>query len=185
MPPSTRPHDPFNDAPRRPTARARRLQDTSGTGNSNNNNSGHTLRSATAATTTTTTAAAAAAGPRNLFATHISRRPTANTSNTTLGYTDVHAPTNDVLEDSDDSHDLMSRRNAATARAGSRPSRRTRAATEATTIGHDENDQFPEIADLVIRNASGGYLREVPAVEGVLPGSEEDGGVCALCKDAA
>ncbi|KAI4723171.1 hypothetical protein E4T48_00424 [Aureobasidium sp. EXF-10727] len=111
MPP--RPHDPFNDAPRRPTSRATsHLPDTYSSG-------GHALRANSAA--------------RSLFAPTLSRRPPAGPPSTHLNEL--------VLEDSDDAGDRMSRRAAAAGRATR--TRRARAATETTIEPDDENQPEP------------------------------------------
>ena len=96
---------------------------------------GHALRSTTT-------------GPRNLFATTLSRRPTATTTNPQV---------NEVLEDSDDGQDRLGRRNAATSRSSR--TRRARTATE-TTVEPDEDED--RCGDLVRRNHAGNYLQEIP-----------------------
>ncbi|THX11677.1 hypothetical protein D6D18_00679 [Aureobasidium pullulans] len=143
MPP--RPHDPFNDAPRRPASRtASHLHDTYTSG-------GHTLRANSAA--------------RNLFAPTLSRRPT------TTGPPSNHL--NElVLEDSDDAGDRMSRRTAAAGRATR--TRRVRAATETTTIEPDEENQPEPVRDMVIKDERGNYLHEVSALGEQINGAEEE-----------
>ncbi|KAG9840327.1 hypothetical protein KCU78_g14511, partial [Aureobasidium melanogenum] len=145
MPP--RPHDPFNDAPRRPTSRATsHLHDTYSSG-------GHALRANTAA--------------RSLFAPALSRRPT------TTGPSSTHL--NElVLEDSDDAGDRMSRRAAAAGRATR--TRRARAATE-TTIEPDEENQPEPLRDMVVRDERGNYLHEVPALGEHTNGAEDEGDI--------
>ncbi|KAH0348471.1 hypothetical protein KCU81_g3161, partial [Aureobasidium melanogenum] len=142
MPPRT--HDPFNDAPRRPTSRATsHLHDTYSSG-------GHALRANPAA--------------RSLFAPALSRRPT------TTGTSSTHL--NElVLEDSDDAGDRMSRRTAAAGRATR--TRRARAATE-TTIEPDEENQPEPLRDMVVRDERGNYLHEVPALGEITTGAEDE-----------
>ncbi|KAK6000177.1 hypothetical protein QM012_004165 [Aureobasidium pullulans] len=142
MPP--RPHDPFNDAPRRPTSRTTsHLHETYSSG-------GHALRANTAA--------------RSLFAPALSRRPT------TTGHSSTHL--NElVLEDSDDAGDRMSRRAAAANRA-TRP-RRARAATGAA-IELDEENQPEPLRDMVVRDERGNYLHEVPALGEHLNGADDE-----------
>lgn len=143
MPP--RPHDPFNDAPRRPTAHTTsHLHDTYSSG-------GHALRANSAA--------------RNLFAPAPPRRPTAAAPSS------IHL--NElVLEDSDDAGDRMSRRAAAAGRATR--TRRARAATE-TTIEPDEENQPEPPRDMVVRDGRGNYLHEVPALGEQINGAEDQG----------
>ena len=143
MPP--RPHDPFNDAPRRPTDRTTsHLHDTYSSG-------GHALRANSAA--------------RNLFAPAPSRRPN------TIAPSSAHL--NElVLEDSDDAGDRMSRRAAAAGRATR--TRRARAATE-TTIEPDEENQPEPVRDMVVRDGRGNYLHEVPALGEQINGAEDQG----------
>jgi hypothetical protein len=143
MPP--RPHDPFNDAPRRPASRTTgHLHDTISSG-------GHALRANAAA--------------RNLFAPAPSRRPISTApSSTHLNEL--------VLEDSDDAGDRMSRRAAATGRATR--TRRARAATE-TTIEPDEENQPEPLRDMVVRDGRGNYLHEVPALGEQVNGAEDQG----------
>jgi len=143
MPP--RPHDPFNDAPRRPTTHTTsHLHDTYSSG-------GHALRANSAA--------------RNLFAPAPPRRPTA------AAPLSIHL--NElVLEDSDDAGDRMSRRAAAAGRATR--IRRARAATE-TTIEPDEENQPEPPRDMVVRDGRGNYLHEVPALGEQINGAEDQG----------
>ncbi|CAD0114811.1 unnamed protein product, partial [Aureobasidium uvarum] len=142
MPP--RPHDPFNDAPRRPASRAtNHLHDTYSSG-------GHALRANSAA--------------RSLFAPTLSRRPTAT------GPSSTHL--NElVLEDSDDAGDRMSRRAAAASRATR--TRRARAATE-TTIEPDEETQPEPLGDMVVRDERGNYLHEVPPLGEQINSAEDE-----------
>ncbi|KAH0291392.1 hypothetical protein M436DRAFT_79509 [Aureobasidium namibiae CBS 147.97] len=141
MPP--RPHDPFNDAPRRPTTHTTsHLHDTYSSG-------GHALRANSAA--------------RNLFAPAPPRRPTAAAPSS------IHL--NElVLEDSDDAGDRMSRRAAAAGRATR--TRRTRAATE-TTIEPDEENHPEPPRDMVVRDGRGNYLHEAPALGEQINGAED------------
>jgi hypothetical protein len=143
MPP--RPHDPFNDAPRRPASRTTgHLHDTISSG-------GHALRANAAA--------------RNLFAPAPSRRPISTApSSTHLNEL--------VLEDSDDAGDRMGRRAAAAGRATR--TRRARAATE-TTIEPDEENQPEPLRDMVVRDGRGNYLHEVPALGEQINGAEDQG----------
>lgn len=148
MPP--RPHDPFNDAPRRPISRATsHLHDTYSSG-------GHALRANAAA--------------RSLFAPALSRRPT------TTGPSSTHL--NElVLEDSDDAGDRTSRRAAAAGRATR--TRRARAATE-TTIEPDEENRPEPLRDMVVRDEKGNYLHEVPALGEHTNGAEDEGMIFSL-----
>ncbi|KEQ94596.1 hypothetical protein AUEXF2481DRAFT_243500 [Aureobasidium subglaciale EXF-2481] len=143
MPP--RPHDPFNDAPRRPTSRATShlLHPTHASG-------GHALRANSAA--------------RNLFAPTLSRRPT-TTNPPPMHLNEL------VLEDSDDAEDRLSRRAAAAGRATR--TRRPRAATE-TTIEPDDGNEPDPTRDMVLRDERGHYLHEVPALGEQINGADEE-----------
>ncbi|KAI5249943.1 hypothetical protein E4T47_01010 [Aureobasidium subglaciale] len=143
MPP--RPHDPFNDAPRRPTSRT-----TSHLHNPTYASGGHALRANSTA--------------RNLFAPTLSRRPT-TTNPPSMHLNEL------VLEDSDDAEDRSSRRAAAAGRATR--TRRPRAATETTIEPDDEIEPDPS-RDMVVRDERGNYLHEVPALGEQINGADEE-----------
>lgn len=148
-----RPHDPYNDAPRRPTSRTtHHLQETQ---------SSHALRSTNPSST------------RNLFA-PISRRPAAAATTTAAAAAASNAHVNEVLEDSDDGQAGRMNRQAVatTGRGGGARTRRARAATE-TTVEPDEDGEVGR-GEFVVRDKAGNYLREVPAVGKAEVGLDEE-----------
>ncbi|GAB7347935.1 hypothetical protein MBLNU459_g5449t1 [Dothideomycetes sp. NU459] len=158
MPAPTRPHDPFNDAPRRPRSRVtHHLQEPTTLGSS----ASHSLRPTTTAS-------------RNLFAASLSRRSAA-------AATAAGTPANHVLEDPDEGEEgRVGRRGAATMRGGR--TRRVRAATTTTetTVELDEDDDDDDgsedggTGDVVLRDDRGDYLRQVPAIGEQIVGAEEE-----------
>lgn len=158
MPPSTRNHDPFVDAPRPPTSRTSHLQHEQQRQQQQQQDQEPHHGPLRATTTTTNGPARNFLGPPPAP----SRRPTAASANRgAVNVTDSH-----VLEDAENGDHLTlagpNSRRAATSRAGR--TRRTRANTD-TNIDPDAGRGRD--ASFVVRDKSGNYL---PKME--LPGGE-------------